>query len=900
MHKNLIFFGAAILLGFNSTFAIPARKTVIEGFMADGAPVKAVQYGDENFHYYISESDGALLLRDGEVFITADFNANGALAKSENSVSARKLSSRLHGAASTAPRRVPGLVPSASFPTKGNQKVAVILVEYQDVKFNLSDPMDYFSRMLNEENFSDYWATGSARDWFINSSYGQFVPEFVVMGPVTLQNVRSYYGGNDAFGQDDKPQKMAIEACRKLNPDVDFSQFDCDNDGYIDNIFIVYAGRGEASGGSSDCVWPHAWTIAGAEPGATYSFDGVRLNRYACTNEWEISDQGRGYRPQGIGPFVHEFSHVMGLPDLYSTAYNAGTFTPGAWSAMDYGPYNNDCCTPPQFSAWERASLGYLDIKELPVGAANVAINRLEDGEAYIVPTDKPNEFFILENRQQNGWDSFIPGHGMLVWHIDYDSDVWRQNIVNNDPSHNYVDIIEAAGELKESARAYHSFPGLGNVTALSASTTPALKSWSGKSTGLSLSDISELDGRLVFRLNGGAADIASPSKTEVVTTTPASFTVSWPPVDNATGYFLRLYDEDKSLMSSTLIDAEDNQFTFSGLSPQTSYYFTVSTDDGFYGSLPTEAVLVTTDDPTLDYFTLFVYEPENITDTSFLAKWDPLEGVGQYTVELFNIAAGEVQTLKEDFSDGADNLSNGFSTNSPGSYGMAAYAGEAIPSLRLSADGDFLLIDAGEKYIESLSFWHRGNSTGDSESIVIEGLDGDISTPLENIPVEKTVGGIVTTVKFDQFAFHKAKIVFNRVVKGALALDDVVVETVDKIDCSINTYYADPTATQLQIEGLTPATTYKYSVTGSDGIFTTKESERVEFTTAVAGGIVDVESSYPRVLVDNLDVICDQHVLVTDIYGRIVASGTGRLHIGRHGVYIIKSNNSQAIKIIL
>jgi len=123
---------------------------------------------------------------------------------------------------------------------------------------------------------------------------------------------------------------MVIEACRQLNPEVDFLQYDRDGDGYIDNVFVVYAGRGEASGGSPDCVWPHAWNLSSAEPGSQYTFNGVRLNLYACSNEWELSDHGKGFRPVGIGTFIHEFSHVMGLPDLYSTEYVKDSFTPGS------------------------------------------------------------------------------------------------------------------------------------------------------------------------------------------------------------------------------------------------------------------------------------------------------------------------------------------------------------------------------------------------------------------------------------------------------------------------------------------------------------------------------------------------------------------------------------------
>ena len=158
----------------------------------------------------------------------------------------------------------------------------------------------------------------------------------------------SYYGENDYRGDDSNPQKMAIEACQQLDATVDFSEYDRDNDGYIDNVYIFYAGRGEASGGSSSTVWPHSWEVSAVES-QTYYFDNVILNRYACGNEWE------GDKPDGVGTFIHEFSHVLGLPDLYSTSYSSA-FTPGSWSAMDYGPYNNNGCTPPLYSVFEICS----------------------------------------------------------------------------------------------------------------------------------------------------------------------------------------------------------------------------------------------------------------------------------------------------------------------------------------------------------------------------------------------------------------------------------------------------------------------------------------------------------------------------------------------------------------
>ena len=566
-----------------TALAMPAKRTVYHEPDGNGGLVAVRLVGDENFHYYVNDADGTLLTRQGETFVKADISADGAIIPSDRPVRATERKRLLDQRRRDAPNKVAGLVAGTTFPARGEQKAVVILVQYQDAKFNLDDPAGYFTRMLNEEGFSDYWATGSARDWFIHSSNGLFRPTFDVYGPVTLQKNREFYGGNDAFDQDNAPHKMAIEGCRQLNQEVDFSLYDRDGDGVIDNVFVVYAGRGEASGGPAESVWPHAWKITSAEPGASYTFDGVKLDRYACVNEWELSDQGRGYRPVGIGSFIHEFSHVMGLPDLYSTKYAEGTFTAGAWSAMDYGPYNNDGCTPPQYSAWERSALGYSEPSPLPE-KGNIAIKPLDAGNAYIIPTENDNEFFILENRQQSGWDSHIPGHGMLVWHIDYDAEIWRTNTLNNDPAHNHVDIIEADGTRDEKSRDGDCFPGAAAVTSLSASTTPALKSWAGISTSRELTEITErTDGTIIMRLNGGAPDIAAPAGLRATDILAGGFTARWEDVPGAVGYTVRVYSDGVSIDPRHTDGA--TSLGIKGLTPATDYSFIVTADDGFFGS---------------------------------------------------------------------------------------------------------------------------------------------------------------------------------------------------------------------------------------------------------------------------------------------------------------------------
>ncbi len=456
-----------------------------------------------------------------------------------------------------------GLVPS-SFPPYGEPKGLVILVEYQDVRFSgtkdkpeegeepVFDAYDYFNRMLNEEGFSDYDGTGSARDWFIFNSNGLFMPHFDVYGPVTLPNKMKYYGGNDPYRNDRYPERMAIHACEILDETVDFSQYDTDGDGKIDNVFIFYAGLGEADGGGSDTVWPHSFDVSSATK-KKYIFDGVQLDHYACSNE--IDNQYN--RPDGIGTFVHEFSHVLGLPDLYSTIYN-DAFTPGDWSPLDSGPYNNQGRTPPNYSTFERYALGWMepteikglysftqqedpensdqreDPMQIPTRSDNSSDDSEEDPEepnvtveCYTLPNlaeenvafiswASDSEYFLFENRQKTGNDAYIPGHGMLVWHIDYNEEIWYYNQVNNTPSHQYVDLVEADNSKSTKSRSGDSFPGTKNKTSYGEETRPAFKTWSKEYMGFNLENIAESeDGIISFDVvrkveNGGTNGVGT------------------------------------------------------------------------------------------------------------------------------------------------------------------------------------------------------------------------------------------------------------------------------------------------------------------------------------------------------------------------------------------------------
>lgn len=391
----------------------------------------------------------------------------------------------------------------------GSPKALVILVEYQDVAFEYGD-YDYFYRMLNEEGFSDYGSLGSVRDYFIENSLGQFSPVFDVYGPVTLPNVRAYYGGNNANNDDENPHLMAVHAMQILDDDVDFSQYDCDGDGVIDNVFIFYAGQGEHDSYLRDAVWPHSWEVTSANPFRKFYYDDVLLDHYGCTCEHPTGVA----RPDGIGTFVHEFSHVMGLPDLYVTTYSGG-FTPGAYQALDSGSYNNGGLTPPNYSSYERCSLGWIEMKPMEEGLIELP-EIVESNVAYVVPTENKGEYYFFENRQQKGNDSFIPGHGLMVWHIDYDKKVWDLNAVNNTSSHQRVDLVEADNLKTESSRDGDLFPGKKGVDSFTPATHPAFVSWKKKNLIFELSDIAESeDGMISFVASSLETDLPPYSDTE-------------------------------------------------------------------------------------------------------------------------------------------------------------------------------------------------------------------------------------------------------------------------------------------------------------------------------------------------------------------------------------------------
>lgn len=529
--KNLFsakyfFCGLAALLGVTiNASAVPADPRPKQYVQPDGTTLTVKKCGDERMHFYLTEDGYLLVKRDGYMryanvdadgnIVASDINASPAMLRTPaeddylRTVDMDKVYDAIADAqlerfstSRSASSRGNGLFPDAKFPLEGSPRGIVILVEYQDVEFTVENPHDYYYRMLNEPGFSENDATGSAADYFYENLMGVFTPQFDVFGPVKLPRDRKYYGANNpATGDDLRPEEMIIDGCKLLDDAVDFSTYDFDEDGFVDNVYVIYAGEGEAAYGDDNTVWPHAFNLS-----INYSYlwvDGVKVDRYACSNE--IYDGV----PDGIGNFVHEFSHVMGLPDLYSTI-NSTSFTPGSWSVMDIGSYNNDARTPPAYSAFERYALGWIDPYEIGSKEESISLDNIFTNQCCIIRTNDENEYFLLENRQLIGWDAYLPGHGMLVWHIHYDEKVWDGNTVNNKPYHQHVDLIEADNRRSELNREGDAFPGTRDVTSITSTTSPALETWTKEPVDCPITDITETDGLISFVACEGKSGIAS------------------------------------------------------------------------------------------------------------------------------------------------------------------------------------------------------------------------------------------------------------------------------------------------------------------------------------------------------------------------------------------------------
>lgn len=924
-----------LLMSGINVFSIPAKPSPFVLKQTDGTELTVRLHGDENFHYYTTEDGYLLLPGDNGILCYAEIRSGNVQASSMKAQDTRKrtaeefvflqrigknlLPEALAIKQKTAPKRfkTPRRKSLTQYPTIGEQKALIILVQFTDRKFSIANPLEAFDNMINQPGYSDNDGTGSARDFFIENSNGQYLPEFDVFGPVTLANKMSYYGGNDREGNDQHPEEMIIEACKQLDSSINFADYDRDHDGFVDNIYVFYAGYGEADGGPSNSVWPHAWGVySGASK--TLVLDGVQIDSYACSNELE---GGSGTVMNGIGTFCHEFSHVLGLPDLYATDYT-GAFTPGEWSLMDMGSYNNDGRTPPYMSAFERYSLGWIEPTVITAADTTFVLPNLSENKAYLIKTEKENEYFMLENRQQENSDSYIPGHGMLIWHIDYNKNVWANNVVNNTIKHQYVDIVEADGTQNESSRSGDAFPGTSRITSITDDTNPNLKSWSGTRRNLSVFNIKEENGLITFNVIDPRVKPKAPESMDATQIGSTSFVANWEKTSGAISYELDLYtkvNENKNYLP----DYQDKEITgdhsllITGLIPETDYYYVVRSKTGQQVSENSEEIHVKTSKPGIDTMTPVANEATSVTSASFVANWNKLEDADNYLLYVYTKTGGEQENMSNDFTGGIASMLEGWKTTCTSEYSSSGYYGKESPALKFDKDGFMLESPVSEGQISSVSFWCRGASTAASNVLLISGYDGNIWNEIHSVsPIDNTAQTITLPEElFTGKNYYAIRFTYQKNGSGNLALDDVAIgygglrrEMLPQFDGKSVGDVASVT-----VDGLESETEYYYAIRAASGDVPSKLSNEISVTTktressigciqltvddirvSYAGNQVTVENQTPEIL-----EVSVYTPLGTCIENRKIGEGTTFIHLPEGQMYILKVG-SLSYKIML
>lgn len=446
---------AVLLLLTLTTYAVPARPGWQTKSQPDGSTIQVRLVGDE-FHHYWTDSNGNMVKQDANGYWQVLTEQPALPAKAAQRYTSARHITR----------------PVAKAPATGSPRGLVVLVNFKDQTFQSGNDQSAMHDMMNADNYNYNGATGSVAKYFADQSNGQYTPVFDVVGPVTLPYSMSRYGANDSEGNDLLPGDMVVEACSIANAlhNVDFTRYDNDHDGYLDFVYIIYAGKGEADGGTENTIWPHSWDVYSAEYFGNCSydeskrmFDGRYIYQYACSGEL---DGPTGERA-GIGTIAHEFSHVIGMPDVYDIDYGQNhedEMTPGVWHLMDHGSYNNDGRTPPNYTIYDKYFLGWLT----PQNPGNTPQElTLAANEGYQIASSNSllsatttNTVYYIENRQQSGWDAHLPGHGMLIWKITYNQAAWDNNGPNDENGNLRYALLSASGQTTKIGTAADPFPG--------------------------------------------------------------------------------------------------------------------------------------------------------------------------------------------------------------------------------------------------------------------------------------------------------------------------------------------------------------------------------------------------------------------------------------------------------
>lgn len=467
-----------LLLCVVAIWAAKANGEPVTITQPDGTQLTVVLHGDENVNWYTT-LDGVLLVQQNRAYYIAKVSDDGTLAATTLLAHSPLQRNNLEKAAiaaqdyvafqqqfvqKEAPVNKISVDPNPQnhyFPHTGAPKALVLLVEFSDTTFSLADPKASFEQYLNGEGRPTNLGGRedlnykSVKQYFSDMSNGTFTPVFDVKGVYHLAHPLAYYGE----GKSDHIERLIPDACQAaVNAGVDFSEYDADNDGYVDLVYVIYAGYSASiSGNSTDCIWPKSGTTNGG------TYNGKKVFRYGVNNELNGYPGCYASEPHkrinGLGLFVHEFSHTMGLPDLYATSGSTGDGENNQgmeyWDVMDGGEYVNNGHYPTAYTAWEREVLGWFSPDTL---TDTLAVEQLAPidygGKAFKIFNGDTQEYVMVQNIQQAGWNSKLPGHGLLAYRVNYQrSTVNVGDRPNNTKGQPQIVVLAADGMLKAASQ---------------------------------------------------------------------------------------------------------------------------------------------------------------------------------------------------------------------------------------------------------------------------------------------------------------------------------------------------------------------------------------------------------------------------------------------------------------
>lgn len=480
MKKKLLFILSMLMVG-TAIHAVPAKRGIWKTFtLKTGQTVLVQLCGDEFLHFW-EDKDGNRYSYDTSDGLKpanmAQLRTRAQVMRQQacpDNIIKKSLLTGANGSTS--------LTRASSY--MGKKRCLILLAQFSDKKFTMDDPKAFYNRVANEPGFSEGNFKGSVADYFKAQSNGKFEMNFDVMGPYTLGE-QAYYGKNEGDQQDVNVQAM-ISGClgKAASEGIDFSPYDWDGDGEMEMVFVVYAGRGEATGGDVNTIWPHKGRMTNP-----VKCGNKTLTNYACSNELSVSNE-----VDGIGTICHEFSHCFGYPDAYDVNYT-GLYGMGTWDLMCQGNYNGNGFTPAGYTAYEKYAAGWITPIELKENTSVSGMKPLaEGGDAYIFKNpNNSDEYYLIENRQKKGWDAGLAGSGIIINHIDYNLKAWNYNIPNSMMSgindHERITLIPADNIKSDKNEENDPWP-YGNKNRLANNTTPACNTYNLNTDGTKLMNI--------------------------------------------------------------------------------------------------------------------------------------------------------------------------------------------------------------------------------------------------------------------------------------------------------------------------------------------------------------------------------------------------------------------------